>query len=776
MRFLPLALTLALSGASLLADESPAGADAERLPGHSAHGEAFDQGPRRQAVLLSPEAVGDIHFPITAASAETQAFFNQGVGQLHGFWYYEAERSFRQAALLDPQCAMAYWGLAMANTNNPKRAAEFIKTAGKLKEKASPREQGWIHALADYYADANTERKGARGQLVKALEKLSYDFPDDIEIKAFLMLQIWDNEMHGLPVGSHQAVAALAQEVLARQPMHPVHHYLIHLWNGIDDRRALSDAARCGQSAPGIAHMWHMSGHTFTALHRYADAAWQQEASARVDHEDIMRWRILPEEIHNYAHNNDWLIEDLSYVGRVRDGIDLARNMVELPRLAPESEIVGKERYSEEGAGYLHGERRLLQILPGFELWDELCALEDTLYLAPFDKPEEETRRLATLGIAWYLKGDAARGDEKRKQVRLRLTQAREARYADGDAAERTAKQDHKPADQVAKAMAEAMQKHTRDIEETEKALAEVDVYRALGRGDFDAARKALPEAKTLPKEWLVPIQERLGDHAAAEETARELVRSGPGRLLPQALLADALWSEGKKPEALEAFQQLRGLSAQADLDLPIFRRLAPLAAEAKQPADWRPELQWPADSGVRPQLSSLGPFRWQPYAAPDWQLTDSSGQTRTLAQYKGKPLLVIFYLGHGCTHCVEQLNIFGPETKAYAEAGISMVALSSDAADELPKTFALLKQPEQFPFPIVADPALDVFKAYHCFDEFENTALHGTFLIDGQGLVRWQNISAEPFRNPQWLAGEAKRLLALPAAAPQVAAAAAAR
>ena len=62
-------------------------------------------------------------------------------------------------------------------------------------------------------------------------------------------------------------------------------HYLIHLWNaGSGDKRALPSAARGGQSAPGIAHLWHMPGHTFSALHRYAEAAWQQEASARVDH------------------------------------------------------------------------------------------------------------------------------------------------------------------------------------------------------------------------------------------------------------------------------------------------------------------------------------------------------------------------------------------------------------------------------------------------------------------------------------------------------------
>ncbi len=68
--------------------------------------------------------------------------------------------------------------------------------------------------------------------------------------------------------------------------MHPAHHYRIHLWDKRGPKHALESAAQCGPSLPGIAHMWHMPGHTYSNLnlHRYQDAVWQQEASARVDH------------------------------------------------------------------------------------------------------------------------------------------------------------------------------------------------------------------------------------------------------------------------------------------------------------------------------------------------------------------------------------------------------------------------------------------------------------------------------------------------------------
>ena len=84
--------------------------------GHSVHGEAFNDGPRHTAYLMP--GMGKVHFPVTSKKPQLQAFIDQGVGQLHSFYYFESERSFRQAAQIDPDCAMAYWGMAMSNINN----------------------------------------------------------------------------------------------------------------------------------------------------------------------------------------------------------------------------------------------------------------------------------------------------------------------------------------------------------------------------------------------------------------------------------------------------------------------------------------------------------------------------------------------------------------------------------------------------------------------------------------------------------------------------------
>jgi peroxiredoxin len=169
---------------------------------------------------------------------------------------------------------------------------------------------------------------------------------------------------------------------------------------------------------------------------------------------------------------------------------------------------------------------------------------------------------------------------------------------------------------------------------------------------------------------------------------------------------------------------------------------------------------------GQRPALESLGPFRWHPTGAPPWTLPDHEGRPVSLADYKGRPVLVVFYLGSGCSGCIEQLNILAPVTKDFTAAGISLVAVSTDGVEGLKDTFAKASDKSGgFPFPIVADPQLAAFKAYRAFDDFEKIALHGTFLIDGEGLVRWQDIGFQPFRDAKWLLEESKRLLSIPAA-----------
>ena len=755
-------LSVLLCPAMSFADDAPVAAGGK--PGHSTHGDAFDEGPRQAAVLM--KGMGSVSFPITTMSADAQKFFEQGVAQLHGFWYYEAERSFRQAAKFDAAAPMPYWGMAMANVNNEKRAGEFMKQAMSRREKGTPRERLYVEAYNAYVTATKKDdaaNKARRTALVKALEKITFEFPDDLEARAFLLFQIWDNAQKGMPHGSHAALAAIAGEILAKNPMHPgAHHYTIHLWNSEDDRRALKSAALDGQSAPGTAHLWHMPGHTFTKLRRYADAAWQQEAAARTDHAYMIATKLMPEQIHNYAHNNDWLVENLGFVGRVHEAIDLAKNMIELPRLAPGVKAQGRP---SAGGGFGMGRKRLVAALAMWERWDDLLALDGSPYLPVLEDSIEEGERLRTMGVAAFRKGDKQRGEVKITAIRALVAKAKQERTAKADEAEAAAKTAKKPADQVAKAMSDAMLPFIQRGEQLEKMIAELEVYRALATGSSDEARKKLATITDVPKVRLSQMHERAGDMTKAVQLARDAAKEGQGQVLPLANLADMLWRKGDKKDALDTFAKLRPLCAQADLDQPVFTRLRPVIEELKLPADWRPKLEWPADSGQRPDIATLGPFRWHPYAAPDWSLPDQTGETRLFGEFKGKPTLMLFYLGSGCSHCIEQLNTFGPMAKEYAAAGINIVAVGTEKPEDLHKTYALAKAEDGFAFPILADPTLATFKAYRAFDDFETMPLHGTFLIDADGQVRWQDISYQPFTQAKWLLAESKRLLALPRA-----------
>ena len=174
--------------------------------------------------------------------------------------------------------------------------------------------------------------------------------------------------------------------------------------------------------------------------------------------------------------------------------------------------------------------------------------------------------------------------------------------------------------------------------------------------------------------------------------------------------------------------------------------------------ADWRLAYRVPDDVGKRPNLDELGPFRWQPTAAPDCELKDATATSYTLRQFRGQPLIVIFYLGYGCLHCAEQLEAFAPMAEAFAEADVQLIAISTDDQKGLKNSLDNYKN-GTFPFPLVSNADLDVFKAYRAYDDFEKVTLHGTFLIDREGMVRWQDTSFEPFMEPKFVLKEYLRL-----------------
>ncbi|MEI6713783.1 MAG: redoxin domain-containing protein [Verrucomicrobiota bacterium] len=748
-----------LSSQSGLADGGHSPAE-----GHSLYGEAFNEGPRQAAVLLEPEEVGRVQFPVSTSSTRAQQFFNQGVAQLHSFWFYEAERSFRQVLTLDANCGMAYWGLAMANRNNPKRAREFLDKVERVRERMTPKELRWVDAFRPFFAADGKPETKVRVALSEALEAMAFDFPEDLEVKVWVVLQAWENSSSGVAIGSREALDALLREVLAEQQWHPgAHHLRIHLWNSADDRRALKSAAVCGQTGPQVAHLWHMPGHTFSKLKRYEDAAWQQEAAARADHAWMLGQHLMPDEIHNYAHNNDWLVSNLVYVGRIREALALAKNMVELPQLAPRTEVIGNSRPGEDRSSFRYGSRQIVEVLRESELWAQLVELEGTPYLAEREDLEEEAARLSGLVMAYSETGRLPEALNRLELLEAVLPKVRQERFEAADKAESEGKKAGKAEVDVAKSVQEVLKTKLEKVDAVAAHLAAGRMSVALAKGEKDEAAVQLVEAKKLSLVQKSRVELLVGNIDAGLKTAREAVEKDGGQVLRLANLVEVLWKQGKQDEAVETFQKLRKLGASADLNLPVFGRLSEVREKAGVEGDWRQKGEVLKDIGVRPALESLGPFRWGPQSAPAWVLPADSGRFMRSEEWKEKNVLMMFYLGSGCIHCIEQLNQFAPFTEAYQKEGITLLAVSADSQAELHKTLEKAKNGGGFPFGIVADPTLETFKKYRAYDDFEQQALHGLFLIDGEGRVRWQNISYQPFNQPEWLLNEAKRLLALP-------------
>ena len=750
-------LLLLLSAISIAADtESIASAinpENAPTPGHSMNGEAFDEGPRHAASLLG--TTGRVTFPITTGNPLVQQFFNQGIGQLHGFWYFEAERSFRQAATLDPDCAMNYFGMALANINNVKRAKGFIAEAVKRKDKSSEREKKYIEALDEWHkAETGDEKKKqARARkYVGAIEDILYQFPDDLEAKAMLCLALWQNRSD-LNMGGYFAIDALLNDVLSVNSYHPVHHYRVHLWDNDKAKIAVNSAERCGLSAPGIAHMWHMSGHTYSELNQYFDAAWHQEASARTDHAYMIRDGIFPDRIHNFAHNNEWLVKNLQYLGRIHDAIALAKNSIELPRHPKFNAFPG-----EKSAHF--GRLRLFQIYSQFELWDQLIADSQTQTLGPTDDETEQVKYFRHLGRAYFRRNDIANGRVQLAILEHRLARLKQESDRAIDDAVAKARFEGANAKEIEMKTNQAKQSTAEKMKAVERGLDELQGYVLLAEGNPTEALVRLSKANDIDEPFLANVELLAGKPDAALKRIRDWVGRTKNEVRPLAALVELLWRQEKKDEARQTLEILREISGAIDLDVPPFARLRPIAHELGFGNDWRKPKPVARNAAELPDLATLGPLTWQPMTSPDWSLPDANNQPRSLAEYRGRPAVVIFYLGYGCLHCAEQLQAFAPKHKEFTDAGISLVAISSDSVTNLKRAHEKYKSTGEFPFQLVSDQPLEVFKKYQAYDDFEGSPLHATYLIDGAGKTRWHDIGADPFMNVDFLLSESKRLL----------------
>lgn len=173
-------------------------------------------------------------------------------------------------------------------------------------------------------------------------------------------------------------------------------------------------------------------------------------------------------------------------------------------------------------------------------------------------------------------------------------------------------------------------------------------------------------------------------------------------------------------------------------------RSMAALGLSHEHPA------QWIARSGTQERTDM--PPADAARSAPSWSLPKGQGGIQAFPSGGDRPVLLVFFLGFGCLHCVEQLRQLEPLAAEFEVLGIDVLTIGTDKVDGI--RASLLDYAETnvspYPYPVMADPTGEVFKAYGCWDEFDDEALHGTFLIDPEGTIRFSDVSAEPFMRSQ--------------------------
>ncbi|HUS18509.1 MAG TPA: hypothetical protein VMZ25_02565 [Terriglobales bacterium] len=249
--------------------------------------------------------LGGIHHPVSTQNAQAQKYFDQGLALLYGFNHDEAAKAFQQAAKVDPDLAMAYWGVALVNGMNYNApefpnainvARENLAKAKELAPKASASEQAYIAALAKRYGDDSPapEREKAYSEAMRGVMESNVDDLDAATLYAETMMnlspwQMWKRD--GTPGPNTERVIAILESVLRRNPQHTgANHYYIHAVEASKNpERALTSANRLRDLKLSAGHLVHMPAHIYLRTGDYASAADINVVAADADRAYILR-------------------------------------------------------------------------------------------------------------------------------------------------------------------------------------------------------------------------------------------------------------------------------------------------------------------------------------------------------------------------------------------------------------------------------------------------------------------------------------------------------
>jgi tetratricopeptide (TPR) repeat protein len=380
-----------------------------------------------------------VHLPITTTSPEAQKFFDQGLAQMHSFWAREAERSFLQAAALDPAAPMPQWGIAMVAAGDwrPRFQIDLLEQVqGKQPEPAKSRARaaaqkavelaqvpGKATDLEKLYVAAVAARRDPNAKdpeeaFVKGMRTLLAAYPDEVEAQLDLALMV----MRGFSLpdkkpnapGSTEAVAIL-RGLLPKAPEHPgVHHYIIHGFEGSTFAKdAWPSCEKYAQLVPNIPHAQHMPGHVYSQTGRWNDAV-KAFSDAAVIERGYMKEDKLYGNGH-HGHNVHYLATASSFEGRYDDAIAAATELLgykENPAQAADAMATARAQ------GYFAMLRTLVQ----FEKWDAILSADQ---LPEFGKPRQDAWRHWARALAYANQSKPAEAKEEQRLFEQAMTDFR---------------------------------------------------------------------------------------------------------------------------------------------------------------------------------------------------------------------------------------------------------------------------------------------------------------------------------------------------------------
>src|SRR5438067_3539847 len=259
----------------------------------------------------SDQRLGTVHFE-TSCNEVAQRRFDRAMRYQHSFWYRESKDLFEEVLKADPNCGIAYWGIALSLLNNPHApppvgnlplglaAIEKARAVGAKTQ----RERDFINALAAFYTDYDKVDHRARVlAYLKAMEGVAQAHPNDDEAQILYAIEL---NVAAPPSDKTYAMqlkgAAILEPIFQRQPRHPgVAHYLIHLFDTPPlAEKGLDAARRYSEIAPAAPHAQHMPSHIFTRVGYWKESISSNMEAARVARES--------KDFHDQLHAMDYLV------------------------------------------------------------------------------------------------------------------------------------------------------------------------------------------------------------------------------------------------------------------------------------------------------------------------------------------------------------------------------------------------------------------------------------------------------------------------------------